>query len=63
MITAISKTLTFVVVLMLIILLVPLVGPFFVRDMPQFAEAVGQILGAIWDGFLRVLHNFGSTNH
>lgn len=60
MIATVVKTITFFVVTLLILLVVPLVGPFFVSSMPQFAQAVGQILGATWDGFLLILHNFGT---
>ncbi|MGH3902089.1 MAG: hypothetical protein ACRDTA_28325 [Pseudonocardiaceae bacterium] len=51
--------LTIVVVVLLILILIPLIGPFVTNQMPEFAESVSRILNATWDGFQKLLHGLG----
>lgn len=62
MVAAVMKVLTIAVVVLLVIVIVPLLGPFVTNQMPEFAESTSRILNAIWDGFVRLLNGFGYGN-
>ena len=59
MVDAVMKVLTVVVVVLLIRVLIPLVGPFVTNQLPEFAESTSRILNATWEGFQRLLRGFG----
>lgn len=59
LISSTVRLLTIVVVVMVGIVVVPLVAPFIVAHLPEFADGVSQILRAVWDGVQRLLLGLG----
>ncbi len=57
LINAVMKVLTFVVVTVLIIILLPLVGPFVTDNLPRTGTVVGDLLSALWTALENIVHN------
>lgn len=58
MLAPVIRIVTLIAALLLVLYLVPLVGPFVADNIPAFADAVGQLLNALWDGFSILVSSF-----
>lgn len=58
MVGAITKVLTFVVVVILILLLINLVGDFVARELPEAGDTLSDVFQALWNAFQRIIHPY-----
>jgi hypothetical protein len=60
MVKSIEKVFTFFVVLILILLLLDLLGPFIANTVPEASARVSEILHNTWVGIQNIAHTTGS---
>lgn len=55
---AITKVLTFVIVVILVLIIINLVGDYVARQLPEAGDTVSDILQALWNAIQKIIHPY-----